>query len=382
MAVSNFYESIADRQATGTIRQSPTYSRTFMVRVDHPGTSLKEIGSAPGIAYGDPHPDDPTVYVIQIDINAVGDSMMYYGVTYQYGIVASEDVSGGAIAAAQAEASGGGQPVSPPDPLALPVDYWSGSSSLYTVNRQVDAHGNVICNTAGVPIAGGVEHSSTEAQLVLTKHIPIKDFLKVSKLAMSVGSINEDVWPDKGDFATHGSERGHWRVNTVDWSFKSQVSDTDSLAYYEVRITLGYRVGMWYNPDKHVYSSGGNKSIDGWVSPWSPWLASKGYHMIAPIPFEQAGQLGKITVPVQYYDCDNNPIDPPEQDDPNAPCEWPVWEPVAEPMPLDKDGYQVLPNQDTAAIVIADTIHPDKIIEFHTAFGSPNPYDTGNWPNP
>ena len=53
MAVAQSYESIADRSASGVIRESPTYRRSFIVRVDHPATSLKEVGAAPGINYGD-----------------------------------------------------------------------------------------------------------------------------------------------------------------------------------------------------------------------------------------------------------------------------------------------------------------------------------------
>lgn len=388
MAVSNFYESIADRQATGTIRQSPTYSRTFMVRVDHPGTSLKEIGQAAGIQYGDPHPDDPTVYVIQVDINAVGDSMMYYGVTYQYGIVDNEDVSGGAAAAAQAEAAG--EPVTPPDPLALPVDYWSGSSSLATEYRETDQADKVVRNTAGVPIAGGAETSVPQAQLILTQHIPLSSFFRLNDLALSIGDVNQDFWPQKYDnpnFTLLGSEPGSWRVNSVDWAFKQQISDTAVLSYYEARITFAYKRAVLYDATKHYYSSkgffGGPNTINNdetnqhWVSPWCPWLASKGYMYFD----KNENELKEITAKIEYRNCKDEVIQPPEGDE-NEVCEWPRRERVSEPQPLDINGQPVAPGDDDCAIIVVDTIPKEKAKKFHPVFGSPNPNDTGNWPNP
>ena len=275
-------------------------------------------------------------------------------------------------AAAAAGAGGGGGGVPPPDPLELPYDYWSGTSSLYNVRKQVDAESHEITNTAGTPIAGGVEVQRIELQLVLTKFYAFNDFASLEAHCFLVGAVNEAAWP--GASVTKGSVPYGWRLSGASWNFRQQVSDTDVLNYYEGVFTFSYRQPMAWDASKMRYSSflGGypSKYAEPWVSPWNPWIASKGYTELKKdgkpsnvrdrIPIEQD---------VKYYKCDGTEIDPPASGD-NAPCEWPTKEPVSEPAALDVFGKAASVDSQPA-IVVADMIDQDMIVDFHKIFGSP-----------
>jgi hypothetical protein len=374
MAVVQSYESIADRSASGVIRESPTYRRSFVVRVDNPATSLKEIGAAPGINYGDQHPDDPTTYVTNIEVSAKGDSMMLYQVDFQYGLSKDATVTGGAAAAAAAGGGGGGGGVPPPDPLALPYDYWSGSSSLYSIRRQIDNYRNTIANTAGVPIAGGVEDQKVELQLILNKFYAFDDFASLQSHCFLTGAINSEPWPN--NVAGTGSDPYGWRLSGASWNFRQQVSDTATLNYYEGVFTFSYRTPMPLDWTKMRYSSALTSAAappaftQPYVTPWCPWIASKGYTQL-----KDGGSIFNpndreaIRQQVEYRNCDNEVIVPPSTDD-NYPCEWPTSEPVSEPAALDVAG-KAASQASPPAIVIADVIHESKVVDFHAEFGSP-----------
>ena len=374
MGIVSTYESIADRSAEGVIRESPTYRRSFVVRVDSPTTSLKEIGAAPGIRYGDQYPDDPTTYVTNISVSAKGDSMMLYQVDFQYGISTDEAVSGGATAAEKAGGGGGGGGVQPPDPLALPYDYWAGSSSLYNIRKQVDEGGNTIANTAGVPIAGGVEVQRVELQLILNKFYAFDDFASLQNHCFLTGAINSQPWPN--NVAGNGSYPYGWRLSGASWNFRQQVSDTDVLNYYEGVFTFSYRTPMPLDWTKMRYSSAltspvaPSKFTLPYVTPWCPWIASKGYTFLLPggnifDPNDRTPILQRI----EYRNCKDQVIVPPATDD-NYPCEWPTSEPVSEPAALDVNG-QVAGQEGPPAIVIADVIPAWRVVDFHSIFGSP-----------
>ena len=84
MAVVRSFENVVDRSSTGEIRRVPTYKRTFTVRCDDPDTSMVDIAKAPGIGYGDAHPHDKSCFVTTVDVDADGDSMLIYTVSYGY----------------------------------------------------------------------------------------------------------------------------------------------------------------------------------------------------------------------------------------------------------------------------------------------------------
>lgn len=382
MAVVAWFESIGDRSVQETIREAPIYNRKFMVRVDNPATSLKEISMAPGVQFGDVYPDDPTCYVISANTSAADDSMMLYSVEIQYGNSRDETVTGGAKAAAEAEANN--QPnVPPPDPLQLPTRYWSGTSSLYTVNAQVDSQGSTIANTADTPIAGGAPMSRVGAGLTLNAFYDQKDYMKVSYLTQLVGCLNEEFWPD--DKGGMGSEQYAWQLRSVNWNFKQQVSNEKILNYYEMVFDFQYKKPMPFDSTRMVLSTPSFNGITTEVPAFWPWLSSKGYSGMQNTAGVGAAfpdfQLRPIKLPVIYKNCDDEEIDPPKQDDTSTQCEWPTSELTPEPMALDIHGRPIkveslaLPDP---AIVCVVNAAPTFKADFKETFGTPNPNDTTN----
>lgn len=363
MGVVGSYENVLERSATGAIRQRSQYSRSFTVRVDTPNTSLVDIGNAPGIAYGDPHPDDSSVYVTEINVQASGDSMLLYRVTYTYTIIDDENVSGGAVEAKKADDTGGTAP--PPDPTAVPLPFWSGSSSLNQINKWVMKNGAVVVNSAGVPYPEGVLVDRPTGQLVLTAPYPISALDTVIEMTRYVGYLNTDNWPASS--AVGGSERGWWKFTNASWAFKEQTSGAIRLPYVEAVYTLSYKVGTAYD-DSTMNIVGGTDLpglLDqGLVSPWVPWITSKGYSQMS------GGKRVPIEQDIVYKKCDGTVIAPGDLPDAgvNMPCEYPTTEPVSEPMPLKKNGT-VCQVGENPGIQIINTSIGD--FSFHNAFGSP-----------
>ena len=355
MSIVGFFENTLDRSGSGTIREAPEYRRSFTVRVDNPNESLLAIGSAPGIKYGDLHPDDPSTYVKTIDIAAEGDSLLLYRVTFVYGIVTDESVSGGA--------SGGGGS-QPPDPLAIPVPTWSGSASLYSEQTSIDATGKGLINTAGTPLFQGIPVDRAEGKLTLTAYYPLNSFGQLVSDMGLLNHVNSEEWPGTGA----GSEKGCWRLTDAGWNFRQQSSNGSTLSYYEATFTFAYRRGPVFNASVMVWSSGlGQQAQWGsYVPGCCPVIVSQGYEMFDLA----AGKRVPIERDIEYKNCSGGTITPPVGD-PNAPCEWPTSEKITEPMPLDLNG-QPAPPGTAGALIIIDVIGSKKL-DFNTRFGTPIP---------
>ena len=371
MSIVGFFENTQDRSGSGTIREAPEYRRSFTVRVDNPNESLLAIGSAPGIKYGDLHPDDPSTYVKTIDIAAEGDSLLLYRVTFVYGIVADESVSGGAAGAGGGGGGGGaGSPAQPPDPLAIPQPTWSGSAGLYSKVMGVDAEGVMLTNTAGTPFSAGVAFDRAEGKLVLTKYYAFDAFSQLVEDMGLLNFVNSDEWPGTGV----GSEKGSWRLTDGSWNFRQQSSDGSTLSFYEAQFTFAFRRGpayvqgqmRWSHTKTAAASNAYQAQWGSYVPGCCPIIVSQGYEMLDAA----TGKRVAIERDIDYKDCSGNPVSPPSSG-PNTPCEWPTSEKITEPMPLDING-QVVPPNTTGALVIVNSIGPWKI-DFKTRFGTPIP---------
>ena len=67
MAVVAVEELISGRGVSGRVRDSFKYTRAFLIQTDAPATSMVAIAQAPGVTFGQPHPDDNSVYAIEFD---------------------------------------------------------------------------------------------------------------------------------------------------------------------------------------------------------------------------------------------------------------------------------------------------------------------------
>jgi hypothetical protein len=349
MAVVKSWEDVTERKSTGEIRGQTTYTRSFTVRVDSPNTSLADIRSAPGIWYGDMHPDDQTVYVINIEVSADGDSMMIYKVVFQYGIVERE----GVMAQPEEEDK---NPAKPPSINKVPLDAWSGSSSLYSEGSATCSNGQYIRNTAGV-VLPGVQIEKVEQQLDMKMYFDEQDRIPAMKLGSLLGQINMNPWP-----LADGSlgRQGEWRFSGMSWSWEQQAAYTTQdgvdlpakLTYYVLNITLSRKEGMKFDDERMDYQGEefDYSDYDQWVTPWIPWIVSQGYMEYS----KKTPNRVPIMQPIEYKDCQGNDVTPPSGS-PNTPCEWPLMEPVSEPQPLNLDGYQC-DKYEEAAVVLPNTI--------------------------
>ena len=391
MAVVNNYENVVARSSTGEIRNAPTYKRTFTVRCDNPDTSMVDVANAPGIKYGDPHPHDASCFVTNVDVDADGDSMLIYTVSYLYTRPVNDlSVTGGVPSSPE------GGSYNPPDPLAIPEGYWSGGSTLETrqnsttrgfVQARVNFDGVPIKMTNGRPLTSGVVMDFASEQLVMQNYYA--EWKEVENLALNVDRMNGGKWPLD---ATNAWENGPmaWKVVGFNWSFKQQSSGQQRLEYFEVQVTFKRNVLWKYNPAVH--------DLQGWppnvvanlqngkagIPSTIPMLASAGFQeLIYPkLPNGQenlnAAPIGLTAIQSEiiYRNCAGEPVPNPNgNQDPNSTevCEqFQVTEPTTEEVPLSLKGKAV-PRNTTGAVVVPWT-EEYPLVPFDILFGKGPPH--------
>ena len=377
MAVVTNYENVVARSSSGEIRNAPTYKRTFTVRCDDPDTSMVDIANAPGIKYGDPHPHDASCFVTTVDVDADGDSMLIYTVSYSYTRpVGDLSVTGGTPTD---PSSGGGSPNpnTPPDPLKIPEGYWTGGSALETRQSSTtrgygDVSGEAIRMTNGRPLTSGVVMDFASEQIVLTNYYTSWD--DVANIGLNVDRMNGEVWPTSATNTAYGPLA--WKIVAYNWSFKQQTSDQQRLEYYEVQVTFKRSILWKYINGIHILQ-GFPPAIENNIKAGAvgipatlPMIASAGFQEIG-----DDGELSSISIKTRYYDCQGNEVPAPTNPDqpPDSPCqEFPVKEPTSEEMPLNKDGKACPP--DTPGAIIVPWTEEYPLADFTKLFGNGPPY--------
>ena len=364
MAVVNNYENVVARSSSGEIRNSPTYKRTFTVRCDDPDTSMVDIANAPGIKYGDPHPHDASCFVTTVDVDADGDSMLIYTVSYSYTRpVGDLSVTGGTPTDPNA---GGGN--TPPDPLQIPDGYWAGSSTLETKQSGYLPHTqSPMRMTNGRPITSGVLLDYASEQITMTNYYG--DWASVQKIASSVDCMNADTWPVGSNESVYGYWA--WKIMSCNWSFKQQSSEQTRLEYYEVQVTLQRKDREPADVDIHDQQGwplAANKTI---LPGWFPKITSAGFQEIQ----KDTGERGPIKIPIVYKDCDGKVLDPSTFPDNENCLQYPSEEDTTEEFPLDIFGEAIKKDDvDAKAAIIVPWTEQKEPISFTSLFGNGPPY--------
>ena len=388
MAVVNNYENVVARSSSGEIRNSPTYKRTFTVRCDNPDTSMVDIANAPGIKYGDPHPHDASCFVTTVDVDADGDSMLIYTVSYSYTRpVGDLSVTGGTPTD---PAGGGADKNTPPDPLQIPEGYWTGGSALETRQSSTTrGHGNVsgeaIRMTNGRPLTSGVVMDFASEQIVLTNYYT--SWSDVANIGLNVDRMNGEVWPTTATNTAYGPLA--WKIVGYNWSFKQQVSDQQRLEYYEVQVTLKRSILWKYKSGTHILQ-GFPSAVENNIKAGSvgipatlPMIASAGFQELTYPKLLNGDEdyskdptgLSAIQTKVRYFNCDGNEVENPNGTgvDPDSPCaEFPYYENTTEEVPLDQYG-KACP-KDTPGAIIVPWTEEYPLADFTTLFGNGPPY--------
>ena len=265
---------------SGAARDSVQYTRSFAIKINAADTPMDDIANHPGIKFGDPHPDDPSVFATSFDCSVSDDLLLYrLNVTYQAPalIDASSDGPG----------SGGGGTGGSYDYAAVPADTWSGSSSVAAVPCTKDADiggGGVnrmtIANTAGVGIPD-LQKDQAYAQLQLTKSYGTLSTL-ITDIIKYTNKINSnDGWIISDD-------QYCWKCQGCNWQKVTQSSGGVNLTYFSATWVFAYDERQWKLEPLNVgYMdlSGGQ----GLIVTLAPILTPDGEQVTEPVALDEQG---------------------------------------------------------------------------------------------
>ena len=225
MAIVQTYEIAEGRGVSGTARESFQYQRSFAIKIDDPATSMAEIAQASSIKFGDPHPDDPSVFAYSFDCS-VSDDLLLYKLTVTYQAPALIDAS----ADGPDSGDGGGY-----DYATVPADTWSGSSSVAAVPISTDKDGEAIVNTANTPIPD-LQADKAYASLSLTRSYATA-VEAATALTTYTNTINDAEWA--------GCPIQTWKCQGGSWQKQTQSSGGVNLTYYSATFNFAYDASRW-----------------------------------------------------------------------------------------------------------------------------------------
>lgn len=154
MAVVWSRETARDRGLSISNEGTNKASRSFLVRVDDPSTSLSSIAADPGVELGDPHPDDITLTCDSIDVRPSDDDGLLYVVSFSY---------------VEAEPEEPEEEDPQPGGIDGLIPTWGASSSVVSEGIYKDAAGNTMTNSAGDPLED-LQAERAEFRLTLTQY--------------------------------------------------------------------------------------------------------------------------------------------------------------------------------------------------------------------
>jgi hypothetical protein len=224
MAIVDCIELARSRGVAGKYRETSTYTREWLIRVDNPGTSLVDIVNENGVNYFDPHPDDPTCYALEYDCQCVDEGGLFYKNTVRYYVPPAEQWPDG---------SGPGQP-DQPSWLQIPGDQWSAAASTVTGPVTRDINGQPITNSAKDPI-GGLEKDHAEFRLTL-----VRTFLDLSwgeAARLYTNAVNSGSW--------NGGGPRTWKCHFQSASKVTENNQGLSAVYWSTTWDFCYREETW-----------------------------------------------------------------------------------------------------------------------------------------
>lgn len=215
MAIEYTREIPKERSATGERADGDKYSRAFYVRTSSTTESLVDVSNAPGVAYGDPHPDNMVALCKSYSIKAADDSGLLYVVSFEYEKLKLGDDD-------------------EEDPEDRPP-VWSGTSSVTTGPVYKDKAGNVMTNSAGDPLED-LTKEFAEERLTLTKYYASHtDWMTLSRTYTN--AINDDTW--------NGGAARSWKCQGCSKKMNIETKDGARLVYWEVTWEFAYRKDLW-----------------------------------------------------------------------------------------------------------------------------------------
>lgn len=232
MAIISVTETLNNRTVTARMRDTSSYTRSFVVKVDNPGESWNAISLAPPVRWGDYHPEDTSVVAAQMDIRPSGD-LLLYEVVWTYEAPAAVDALDAGATQPPPPGGGGGGGGRPVD--QLPADLWSGTTSLNAVPVTKSIGGTAITNSAGVPIPDQTALRPF-GKLELTRSYDSLATI-AAEIATYTGTINAAAWA--------GGAAKTWLCEGCRWQKQSQSTGGSSLIFYSATWSFSYDGRGW-----------------------------------------------------------------------------------------------------------------------------------------
>lgn len=235
MAVMGWRETAKGSGVSGRFGDSHTYTRSFIIRVDHPSTSKVAISQAPGIRYGSPYPDQTDCVAMEFDCSMADDVGLWWTLTVRYYMPPQEKT--------------------PIAETGLPEDVWQASGAISTGPAYLDSFGEPIINSAGDPLEG-IQREEDDLTWTLTR--AYEDTTWMTERITHSNRTNNDTWLNRpaGDWKVNfrsASKRRITRQNptgggggqTANGDNAPANADEEQLEYWEVVWEFRLRVLGW-----------------------------------------------------------------------------------------------------------------------------------------
>lgn len=220
MAVVWSKEVPKGRSVSGKRSDGSVYKREYLIRVDDPATSLLTIINAPGLNYGDAHPDDASVFLDSYDCKPTDESGMLYLLSVEYRKQTPEDQS---------------ENNDEPGALDFRPPVWGGSSSVTSQAVYKDRDGEVLKNSAGDPLED-LAADTAEERLTLTQYYYLHtDWMQLAR--DYTNAINSDAW--------NGGAATEWKCQGCSKKLNIENKNGTTIVYWEVTWEFAYKKDGW-----------------------------------------------------------------------------------------------------------------------------------------
>lgn len=238
--VADCREMYRGRSRSANLEGNPTYTRIFLVRTDRVNPNLSNVAAAPGIAWRDPHPDDPNAFLVESSTQQDGESPFHYKVTYQYRYLDESEKL----------------PWNRPAQFSFSGSLASAPAYYYYPNQGDNNTKRIIVNTAGDPLQGNDRDEAEFSVSIQYNQQPPFDYVKAQ---LYVGAVNSDTWS--------GGQPNTWKCQSISANRKIETisgntpsSPPVKVVYYETSIQIAYRASGW---DLQTWDVGFNEVIGG-----------------------------------------------------------------------------------------------------------------------
>lgn len=262
-------ETVRDRSLDVSGANGGSASRSFLVRVDDPGTSLQTILDEPGVLVGDMHPNQLLLAVDTISVKASDDTGMLYTVTVSYKPKPAPEGSG----SGEEEQPGG---------LDGLVPVWGGSSGVSSQPVFKDASGTVMTNSAGDPLEGLEAEQATfhlTKTTYYTSHAGGGGWLAHAR--QFTNAVNSVAW--------NGGDEFTWKCQGCSAKLNIDRQGNSPRVYWEVTWDFAYRAETWL---LDVWDIGFNELVDADGDPLEVEGISAGRESPQAFVYEEGGGSG------------------------------------------------------------------------------------------